>query len=109
MEKTRHPLHPILIVDDEEAILLAVDTTLRMAGFDNVLTCGDSRYVMDLLSRQLSSPVRWVESMRVLAGRADGRALEVGPGKVLAGLMKRIDGGVEVQSLSAADQLEAVL
>jgi [acyl-carrier-protein] S-malonyltransferase len=69
----------------------------------------DKDQVMDLLSRQLSSPVRWVESMQALAGRSSGRALEVGPGKVLAGLMKRIDSSIEVQSLSAADQLEAVL
>jgi len=47
-----HPRRPIIIVDDEESILLAVDTTLRMAGMDNLITCGDSRQVLDLLSRQ---------------------------------------------------------
>ncbi|QTA85905.1 Two component system response regulator, sigma54-specific [Desulfonema magnum] len=41
-----------MIVDDEEAILLAIDTTLQMAGFNNIITCQDSRRVMDILSGQ---------------------------------------------------------
>jgi DNA-binding NtrC family response regulator len=45
------PSHPILIVDDEEPILLAVDTALQMAGFNNTLACGDSRQVMDLAAQ----------------------------------------------------------
>ena len=39
-----------MIVDDEASILLAVETTLQMAGMDNTITCQDSRKVMDLLS-----------------------------------------------------------
>ncbi len=39
-----------MIVDDEEPILLAIDTTLRMAGMNNTITCGDSRLVLDLIS-----------------------------------------------------------
>ncbi|MDM8523700.1 response regulator [Desulfococcaceae bacterium HSG8] len=45
-----NPPNPIMIVDDEEPILLAIDTTLQMAGFDNIITCQDSRKVMDILS-----------------------------------------------------------
>jgi DNA-binding NtrC family response regulator len=44
------PPHPILIVDDEAAILLSMDTVLQMAGLNNVLTCQDSRQVMNLLA-----------------------------------------------------------
>lgn len=44
------PPHPILIVDDEAAILLSVDTALQMAGLNNVMTCHDSRQVMNLLA-----------------------------------------------------------
>jgi DNA-binding NtrC family response regulator len=44
------PAHPILIVDDEAAILLSVDTVLQMAGLNNILTCQDSRQVMHLLA-----------------------------------------------------------
>jgi len=46
------PTYPIMVVDDEEAILFSIDTSLRMAGLNNVLTCKDSREVMDILSKQ---------------------------------------------------------
>ncbi len=44
---------PILIVDDEPQILLAVDTTLRMAGMDNIITISDSRDVIRQMERQV--------------------------------------------------------
>ncbi|MCP3872738.1 MAG: sigma-54-dependent Fis family transcriptional regulator [Desulfobacteraceae bacterium] len=44
---------PILIVDDEPQILLAVDTTLRMAGMDNIITISDSRDVIRQMERQI--------------------------------------------------------
>lgn len=46
------PKAPILIVDDEAAILLAIDTTLQMAGFNNTITCQESRHVMEILTLQ---------------------------------------------------------
>ncbi|NIM19503.1 MAG: ACP S-malonyltransferase [Candidatus Latescibacteria bacterium] len=69
----------------------------------------DDDQVLDLLSRQLSSPVRWVDSMRLLADRAEGPVLEVGPGKVLAGLMKRIDEAIPVHPLTDVGSFAAVL
>jgi [acyl-carrier-protein] S-malonyltransferase len=70
----------------------------------------DTDAVIDLLSRQLSSPVRWTDSMAALdaTGLAGGIVLEVGPGKVLSSLMKRILVGVEVTSLSGAEELTAI-
>jgi DNA-binding NtrC family response regulator len=44
------PPQPILIVDDEAAILLSIDTVLQMAGLNNVMTCQDSRQVMTILA-----------------------------------------------------------
>jgi [acyl-carrier-protein] S-malonyltransferase len=69
----------------------------------------DPGRVVGLLARQLSSPVRWFDSMAALdaTGLAGGPILEVGPGTVLSGLMKRILVGVEVTPLSSADQLGA--
>lgn len=65
----------------------------------------DPSAVLDLLARQLSSPVQWTRSMRVFAERAPGPVYEVGPGAVLAGLMKRIVAGAGVVSLSATAAL----
>jgi DNA-binding NtrC family response regulator len=50
MYKKQHPQHPIVVIDDEEQILLSIDTTLRMAGMNNIITCKDSRQVMNLLA-----------------------------------------------------------
>ena len=52
MADSLNPRNPILIIDDEEPILLAIDTTLQMAGFDNTITCQDSRQVMTFLAGQ---------------------------------------------------------
>lgn len=52
----------------------------------------------DSLVRQIDSPVRWVESVRRLASEGVDRGLEIGPGSVLAGLVRRIDRGIRVES-----------
>jgi [acyl-carrier-protein] S-malonyltransferase len=50
------------------------------------------------LLHQIDSPVRWVESVRRLAKEGVDRAIEIGPGAVLAGLVKRIERGIAVQT-----------
>lgn len=65
----------------------------------------DRGRVLDLLSRQLKSAVQWTKSMRAFASVHAGSTYEVGPGAVLAGLMKRIVDGVDVVSLSSATAL----
>jgi [acyl-carrier-protein] S-malonyltransferase len=62
--------------------------------------------VRDLLARQLTEPVRWTQSMRSMASDGCRQALELGPGKVLAGLMKRIDEGFQVDNLDTAADLD---
>jgi len=51
----------------------------------------------DALVRQIDSPVRWVASVQRLAREGVDRALEIGPGNVLAGLVKRIERGIKVE------------
>jgi [acyl-carrier-protein] S-malonyltransferase len=51
----------------------------------------DAGALRDALIRQVTGPVRWVESMRLLAAQAPAQFVEVGPGKVLCGLMRQID------------------
>jgi [acyl-carrier-protein] S-malonyltransferase len=61
--------------------------------------------ILGALSRQLTSPVLWSDSMNKLLGEWDGAILEVGPGKVLAGLTRRIDRGRTVQTVGTRDEL----
>jgi [acyl-carrier-protein] S-malonyltransferase len=51
----------------------------------------------DALVRQIDSPVRWVETVQLLAREGVDRALEIGPGNVLAGLVRRIEKGIKVE------------
>jgi [acyl-carrier-protein] S-malonyltransferase len=51
----------------------------------------DPEEIRQLLVRQVCSPVRWEESQRWLLGQAFNEFYEVGPGRVLRGLLKRID------------------
>ncbi|MGH9368927.1 MAG: ACP S-malonyltransferase [Thermoanaerobaculia bacterium] len=52
----------------------------------------------DALVRQIDSPVRWVESVRRLAAEGVLRGLEIGPGNVLAGLVRRIEKNLKVET-----------
>jgi [acyl-carrier-protein] S-malonyltransferase len=64
----------------------------------------------ELLAAQLTAPVRWVESMRRLAALHPGaRWLELGPGAVLTGLLKRIVPEAQCTALGTAAQLDAFL
>jgi [acyl-carrier-protein] S-malonyltransferase len=65
--------------------------------------------IKDLLVRQVTSPVRWSESMQWLVAQGFTRFIELGPGNVLAGLMKRINKDVEMLSVSDSGSLEASL
>jgi len=57
----------------------------------NVAEATDPVEIQKLLVEQLFCPVRWVETVQAIAGRGAEIVLEAGPGKVLAGLIKRID------------------
>jgi len=57
MSKRPSPADPILVIDDEEAILLSIDTTLQLAGMNNVLTCSDSRQAMAIIKQRLPSVI----------------------------------------------------
>lgn len=65
----------------------------------------DPLRVKDLLVRQVTSPVRWEESMARLKSLGCEVAIEVGPGKVLAGLLKRIVPDLPCASVSDPDTL----
>jgi [acyl-carrier-protein] S-malonyltransferase len=57
------------------------------------------------LARQVASAVRWVESVEAMARMGVTEGLEIGPGGVLAGLVRRIRKEIPVTSIGKADQL----
>jgi [acyl-carrier-protein] S-malonyltransferase len=64
--------------------------------------------IPELLVRQIDSPVLWDRSIAHMAEAGVTRALEIGPGKVLAGLVKRIDKRIQVMGVSEPDALGQV-
>lgn len=68
----------------------------------------DASRVRDLLVRQVDGPVRWVTSIERMVKMGVTVAIEIGPGKVLAGLVKRIDKSVRVVNVSDMDGVHAL-
>ncbi|MDP9001482.1 MAG: ACP S-malonyltransferase [Myxococcota bacterium] len=68
----------------------------------------DAGRVKALLVGQVDGLVRWEDGMRAMAGAGVTHALEIGPGKVLAGLMKRIAKHVQVLSVGDMTSLDRV-
>jgi [acyl-carrier-protein] S-malonyltransferase len=64
--------------------------------------------VRGLLVAQVSSPVRWEESMRKMIEKGIEEVVEIGPGKVLCGLMKRIDNRVETKNIEDLQTLKKI-
>jgi [acyl-carrier-protein] S-malonyltransferase len=65
--------------------------------------------IKDALVRQAASPVRWVETIQKMKEMGVTHVLECGPGKVLAGMVKRIDGALHSHALADRASLEQAL
>ncbi len=61
------------------------------------------------LVEQVTAPVLWEQSMRVLLGQGFSRFVELGPGTALSGFMKRIDKGAKMLNVSDVTSLEATV
>ena len=66
------------------------------------------RASIDALIKQVSSPVRWEDVMQRLASEGVTRYVEVGPGKVLTGLAKKIAPGATILNVEGPDDLAAL-
>ncbi|MGN8085229.1 ACP S-malonyltransferase [Ralstonia sp. 22086] len=75
----------------------------------DVAVLNDPAAIKDALVRQAASPVRWVETVQKMKADGISRVVECGPGKVLAGLVKRIDGEIVSNAIFDPASLEAVL
>jgi [acyl-carrier-protein] S-malonyltransferase len=69
----------------------------------------DPVVIRENLGRQLYSPVQWVRSVQAMGSLGVTRIIEAGPGKVLAGLCKRIDKTITAEAVHDAASLDAAL
>jgi [acyl-carrier-protein] S-malonyltransferase len=107
------PFHCELMKPAEERLKPLLDAAhfkdLWVALVSNVdaSPIGTATAVRNALVRQVVSPVRWVESVQKMVSMGVRRFVEIGPGSVLTGLIKRIDPSVELINVSDVASIEA--
>ena len=72
----------------------------------DVVSYNDSDKIKDALVRQLYSPVRWVETVQAIYAQGVNNSAECGPGKVLAGLTKRIVADLPCTALTSSEAVK---
>jgi [acyl-carrier-protein] S-malonyltransferase len=109
------PFHSALMVPAQERL----EKELRQVAFANLqvplvtnvdadtVTTGEE--ARDALIRQVSQPVRWEESVRLLIEEGVTTFVEVGPGKVLTGLLRQIERSVQALNVEDEKSLTAAL
>ncbi|XP_073050595.1 uncharacterized protein [Primulina eburnea] len=61
----------------------------------------DPETIKKILARQVTNPVQWETTMKTLLSRGLAKSYELGPGKVIAGIVKRMDKGASIENISA--------
>jgi [acyl-carrier-protein] S-malonyltransferase len=98
-ERLRDYLAPMAFSVPQIPIINNVDVAIEQ----------DISRIKDALTRQAASPVRWVETVRMIASEGITHIVECGPGKVLAGLTKRINGDLAGEAIFDQASLDKVL
>jgi [acyl-carrier-protein] S-malonyltransferase len=68
----------------------------------------NSNQLRDLLVKQIESRVRWRESILLIINKGINQFIEIGPGKVLSGLIKRIDKNVKVSAINTEEDIRLI-
>lgn len=109
------PFHSPMLLSAGEELRKELDNTsmheLKVPYVTNV-TAGkveDIRNTKELLAEQVSSPVRWMQSMEYMLAEGVDIFVEIGPGKTLAGFMKKIDRNAKVYNISKWEDLETTI
>jgi [acyl-carrier-protein] S-malonyltransferase len=99
------PSHSVLMKPAEKKLSQIMQTvtfnppTIPVVQNSDVTIYDDPQQIRDALLRQLSNPVRWVETIQLMITHGVKSILECGPGKVLTGLNKRISNEIVVDSI----------
>lgn len=109
------PFHSSLLQPAGERLAAHMKTVIfnrpRIPVINNVdvAVVDDPEGIKQALARQASSPVRWVEVVRAMAAAGVVSVAECGPGKVLAGLTRRIERGLQGYAISDPQSLRQTL
>ncbi len=109
--KVSAPFHCALMRPAAEGLAAALETVLVHAPRIPVVANVSAEAVTDpaeikrLLARQVDGPVRWSECVERLVALGVGTVVEVGPGKVLQGLVKRIDKSLRILGVEGPDDV----
>jgi len=68
----------------------------------------NSNELKDLLIKQIENRVRWRESVLLMINKGVNQFIEIGPGKVLSGLIKRIDKNVKVSAINTEEDIKLI-
>ncbi len=104
--------HSPLMASAKEKLLSKLDETNINNAFVPVYTnvtakpVNDSTEIKKLLFEQLSSPVRWEETVKNMIDDGATEFVEIGPGKVLQGLIKRINKDVKISGIEKLEDIE---
>ena len=101
MKPAEEKLHPILDAAPFKDLWIALVSNVDASPI------GTATAMRNALLRQVVSPVRWVESVQRMIAMGVRRFVEIGPGNVLTGLVKRIDSSVELINVSDVPSIEA--
>lgn len=95
-DKLKERIHSVVLRAPQIPVLHNVDVACH----------ADPAEIKDALVRQLYNPVRWVETIQAFAKEGVTHVVECGPGKVLTGLTKRIDGNLQIFALTDAGSVK---
>jgi [acyl-carrier-protein] S-malonyltransferase len=109
------PFHCALMLPAQERLAFDLESVSFHASATPLVTNVDAapnnaaEIARESLVRQVSAPVRWLDSMRYLIEQGVESFVEVGPGKVLGGLMRQISRDVKSFNVEDAESLKAML
>jgi [acyl-carrier-protein] S-malonyltransferase len=98
-DKLRGYLERVTVASPKVKLVNNVDVKVEASG----------EAIKEALVRQASSPVRWVETVRAMRAQGVTHVFECGPGKALAGMVKRIDREIQTASLNDRASIEKAL
>ncbi len=109
------PAHSSLLVDAGNALSETLATAEFTAPEITVVSASDATPYKDAddirarLARQVYRPVQWVQTVTAMRDGGASRLIECGPGKVLAGLARRIDRSLAVSTIDSLEGLQKAI